>query len=221
MSTTVLNRGYFAPIDLFSAAYNAETILWETCDNYQKQTYRNRQYIYGANGKLLLNIPIKHNTKKGEPQPYTTVEIENKYRWQLTHWRSIESAYRTSPFFEFYEDDLKSLYTTPFKFLHEFNTACWEALFNCFQLDKTEANTSEYIKQYPADTAVSDCRHLIIAKRQPAINLEAYQQVFEEKYGFLENLSILDLLFNEGPESERYLIPVSGLTQERISTTKL
>lgn len=205
MSKTVLHPGYFGSIDQFYAFYKADQILWENADNYQKQTYRNRQYIYGANGKLLLNIPIVHAHKKEGRQLYKDVKIENHFNWQNLHLKSLESAYRASPFFEFYEDDLAPLYNTKFTYLIDFNIACWTAIQQALDLEKIpEKKTQEYLLSYANRTDIIDRRELIIAKRKSQIELTEYPQVFQEKHGFIPNLSILDLLFNEGPQTVSY-----------------
>ena len=100
-------------INLWSFMTTAKTLIIEQHDYYQKQTFRNRTYIHGANGKLLLTIPVKHLGEIGH-QYYQTVEIENSFNWQKQHWKSIQSAYRSSPYFEFYEDNLAFLYKIKF-----------------------------------------------------------------------------------------------------------
>ncbi len=195
---------YFGSILQFCHIAQAEELVFENEDNYQKQTYRNRQYIYGANGKLSLNIPIKHTGKKNIRQKYKEVKIENDFKWQINHWRSLETAYRTSPFFEFYEDELIHLYEKEYKFLLDFNYDCFEAVSGCLQLEKEFQKTKEYHLEVPQEN-LQDKRYLIDAKRKRKITLETYTQVFEEKFGFIPNLSILDLLFNEGPNSVNYL----------------
>ncbi|NJW55298.1 WbqC family protein, partial [Salinimicrobium sp. CDJ15-91] len=108
------------------ALVKAKEVVFENEDNYQKQTYRNRMYIYGANGKLSLNVPIKHTGNKSNHQKYRDVRIENDFPWQKQHWRSLETVYRTSPFFEFYEDDFRPVYDQKFEFLIDFNYKCLE-----------------------------------------------------------------------------------------------
>ena len=103
----LIHPTYLPNIAHFVAIVQAEQVCFEMDDNFQKQTYRNRAYIYGANGKLSLNIPVIHTQK--ERQKYRDVRIYNEDNWQLNHWKSLETAYRTSPFFEFYEDDLKTV----------------------------------------------------------------------------------------------------------------
>lgn len=105
MKTILLHPSYFPSIEQMAHIAQSEKVIWEVEDNYQKQTYRNRAYIAHSNGKLLLNIPIKHN-KNGVRQQTKDVRMENDFPWQDHHWKSLQSAYRTSPFFEYYEDDL-------------------------------------------------------------------------------------------------------------------
>lgn len=205
MEKTLINPGYFAPIDLFSAYVNAETVLWENEDNYQKQTYRNRQYIYSPNGQQLLNIPVDHQSRKSESLKYKEIKVVNKYDWQRIHWKSLQTAYSNSPFFEFYQDELASLYHRSFTYLLDFNLNCLEVLKSCLQIEQSESFTEKFHSTTAEITSIKDFRGLIVAKRKPAINLEVYDQVFQEKHGFIPNLSLLDLLFNKGPESLAYL----------------
>lgn len=202
MKTFVLCPAYFAPIAHWIPLANGARIVWETHDHYQKQTYRNRTYIAAANGKLMLNIPIKH-TKKGVHQKSHEVRIENDFPWQQQHWKSLESAYRSSPFFEFYEDDLKPLYTTPAHSLLKFNQQCIRWVYEALQLQIEEQTTDSYQKKLASDMV--DARDWVTAKRKKLIPLPDYMQVFSEKNGFAPNLSILDLIFNEGPQAIDYL----------------
>lgn len=204
MNSILIHPAYFGSILQFCHIAQAEELVFENEDNYQKQTYRNRQYIYGANAKLLLNIPIKHTGKKNVRQKYKEVKIENDFKWQIIHWRSLETAYRTSPFFEFYEDELIHLYEKEYKYLLDFNYDCFEAVSECLQLEKEYRKTEEYQFEI-LEEKIQDKRYLIDAKRKQLPTLETYTQVFEDKFGFIPNLSILDLLFNEGPNSLNYL----------------
>ncbi len=192
---------YFGSIAQFVAIAQAENVVFENEDNFQKQTYRNRTYIYGANGKLLLTVPIKHSGKEIR-QHYKDIRIENDFEWQQLHWKSLETAYRTSPFFEYYEDELVSLFQKKKEFLLDFNYECMQILFDCLQLDISFSKTKSYHKN-PEN--LIDKRQLVNARRENEYPLESYIQVFSEKYGFLSNLSILDLLFNEGTNALTYL----------------
>ncbi|MBW2961148.1 WbqC family protein [Mesonia aestuariivivens] len=204
MNSIVVHPAYFGSIFQFCHIIKADQLIFENEDNYQKQTYRNRQYIYGANGKLLLNIPIKHTRNKKGRQKYKEVKIEQEFNWQTIHWRSLEAAYRTSPFFEFYEDELIHLYEKKYKFLLDFNHDCYHTIADCLQLDIPVLTTEQYFEPKNEENW-TDKRYLINAKAKYNFTLEKYTQVFEKKCGFISNLSILDLLFNEGPNTLNYL----------------
>jgi hypothetical protein len=199
----LLHPCYFGPIDMYASLVQADSFVFEKEDNYQKQTYRTRQYIYGANGELLLNIPIKHRKNKTDlHQKYKDIRIENTFKWQPLHWKSLEAAYKTSPFFEFYEDEFAPLFEKKANFLMDFNLMATQIVFECLQLDFSFKITEEFkLKTDEYD----DQRHLVSSKRKSAANLEEYIQVFQAKYGYIPNLSILDLLFNTGPSALGYL----------------
>ena len=202
MKEILVSLPYFGPISQFQELVNAKKVWIEKEDNFQKQTYRNRMYIYGANGQLSLNIPIKHlpKTKVKVHQKYSEVKIDNEDRWQSVHWKSLKTAYQTSPFFEFYEDELAHLFRKKYLTLYEFNKDCFETVLECLQLDLDFEYTSEYKKQ-PEN--IVDLRNLSNAKS--SLTIPQYMQVFQERHGFLSNLCILDLLFNEGPNTVEYL----------------
>lgn len=196
----LLHPTYFPNIAHFVVMANASEITFEMEDNFVKQTYRNRAYIYGANGKLALNIPVVHSQKNR--QKYKDVKIFNAENWQSQHWKSLLSAYRTSPFFEFYEDELQPLFTEKAEFILDFNLKCFETVCDCLQLDVNIKRTDTFEKEV---TGKTDARILVNAKKETPQNFEHYTQVFGDKHGFIQNLSILDLLFNEGPNALNYL----------------
>ncbi|MGY8913543.1 MAG: WbqC family protein, partial [Flavobacteriales bacterium] len=165
-------------------------------------SYRNRCYIATDIGRHPMNIPIQHTGCKQGRQKYKDVKVDNFYHWQRQHWRTLETAYRTSPFFEFYEDDLVGLYKTEHTFLLDFNLKSIEAICNCLQIQMPTESTSEFEKQ-PIDYV--DARHLINAKTNPPLVQNPYVQVFDDRNPFIDNLSILDLLFNEGTNALSYL----------------
>jgi len=206
MHPVLLHPSYFGPVSQWIAFEKASSVIFEAEDNYQKQTYRNRMYIYDANGKLTLNIPVKHSAAVGLPkntsQKYRDVQIENDFPWQLQHWRAFKASYQTSPFFEFYEDDLRPLYENDFKYLLDFNYRCMDFVASSLQTNWNFSQTSRF-ELKPSE--VLDYRYLVNAKSQPPFEMERYAQVFEDKKGFLEDLCILDLLFNEGPAALNYL----------------
>lgn len=196
----LLHPSYFPNIASYVALLKADTITFEVYDNYQKQTYRNRSNIYGANGKLALTIPVNYTQKNR--QLYRDVKIHNEEKWQISHWKSLESAYKMSPFFEFYQDDLKPLFEKKENFLLDFNFKCFEVISDCLQLNLKFDITKEFEKLVENKT---DFRSLINSKKETTQNFNKYTQVFTQKHDFISNLSILDLLFNEGPNTENYL----------------
>lgn len=205
MSNLVVIPTYFASIDVLHKLKKTNKIIFEVCDNYQKQTLRSRQYIYGANGKLLLNIPIKHQKKlQKERQKMAEVEVDNSFSWRINHLRSIQSAYRTSPYFEYYEDEFEALYSKSYIRLLEFNLASWKLMLQLFGIEAKIQLTEIYRECY---SEAEDIRNLSIAKRKPIYDIPTYIQVFSQKFGYLPNLSVLDLLFNEGPNAINAITP--------------
>ena len=203
MSQVLVHPCYFGSIAQYVALTKAKEIVFEECDNYQKQTFRNRTYIYGANGKLLLNIPILHSGVKGVKRLYKDIKIEHQFNTMTIHWKSLQSAYRTSPYFEFYEDELAPIFEHKSEFLLDFNYKCTQFIFDCLQLDIPISKTTDY-EIAPKNS--TDFRHLANSKNtQKDHRFENYMQVFQDKHGFIPNLSILDLLFAEGPNALTYL----------------
>lgn len=190
---------YFSPISQYMAIVNSDKIVFEVEDNFQKQTYRNRCYIYGPNGKQLLNIPIKHESNQGKKRTKDTL-VDNKASWQSQHLKSIQIAYRNSPFFEFYEDDLLPIFTKEYTFLLDLNIDTYLFITDALQISNFHIKTNEYQLD-----SKSDYRFLANAKEDPVIKLDTYIQMFDDKFGFQKNLSILDLLFMEGPNAISYL----------------
>lgn len=190
---------YFPSISQFAAMVQADSITFEMEDNFQKQTNRNRMYIYSPNGIQLLNIPVKHS--KDNHQKTKDVKIETAFDWQKQHFKSLEAAYRTSPFFEYFEDDLAPIFQKKHTFLMDLNFEALEIVSNCLGIDLKYGKTEEYFHE---TTEFSDFRHLANGKKD-TLQFEPYTQVFEEKHGYLNNLSILDLLFNEGRYAVDYL----------------
>ena len=203
MEDILVHPTYFPSIVQMVAIVQAKKIFFEVEDNYQKQTYRNRAYVAHTNGKLLLNIPIKHS-KVGKRQKTKEVEIEDNFPWQSQHWKSLQTAYRTSPYFEFYEDDIKHLFEATSTSLLEHNLKTFKTVCDLLgiELDSKIEKTTYYDL---SPTAVKDLRFLVNAKQEKKYNLTPYNQVFENQHGFLSNLSILDLIFNEGTNALIYL----------------
>ncbi len=207
--TILMHPVYFGPISYYAKLSHCSQLIFEKHDNYQKQTYRNRCYIATPEGKLLLNIPIKHTStgtrgsRVKAHQKYQEVKIENAFNWQQQHWKSIQIAYRSSPFFEFYEDDFAHLFEKEYTFLMDFNLVCFDITNDLLKLSLTPSFTDSFSLKY---NDIQDLRYLAQSKIQRPIQALPYTQVHHKHHGFLENLSILDLLFNLGPESLSYLL---------------
>jgi len=190
---------YFSPIIQYLAISKSNGIVFEVEDNYQKQTYRNRCYVYTSNGKHLLNVPIQH--LKGIKQKTKDIKIDYKDDWNKLHLKTLKTAYNSSPFFEFYIDDLSPIFEKKYTFLLDLNLKCHEIIMDALQIELLTSTTSAYIK----NSDLKDFRNLAIAKGQKEYKLTRYIQVFEQHHGFISNLSILDLLFMEGPNALNYI----------------
>jgi len=192
----LIHPNYFPNIHQFTQIIKANNILFEVSDNYQKQTFRNRTYIYGANGKLGLFIPVIHTHKNREL--FKDVKISYDSNWMDLHLKSLQSAYRSSPYFEYFEDDFIKLYSKKEKFLVDFNIKCIKLISNLLDLDLDFKISSEYVEK---TNDIIDLRDLSNARKEKKIETPKYIQVFESKHGYLNNLSILDLIFSEGTNS--------------------
>lgn len=196
----VLPSSYFAPVSQWNLALNAQNYSIENCENFVKQSYRSRCTIYGANGCLDLVVPLK---KWKNHTPISEIKISYSDNWKVLHWRSIESAYRNSPYFEFYEETIKdSFFPKQFEYLTEWNAFLEKEIISLLKLNISYRFTDKYEK------IETDWRKEIHPKRKlenQGFKFPKYLQVFEEKEGFLPNLSILDVLFNLGPQSSSYI----------------
>ncbi|MES2543793.1 MAG: WbqC family protein [Bacteroidota bacterium] len=195
----LIHPTYFPSISHFASMAQAETITFEMEDNFQKQTNRNRTYIYSPNGIQLLNIPVKHSKEKH--QKTKEIKLEPAFDWQKQHFKSLEAAYRTSPFFEYFEDALLPVFTKKHTYLVDLNFETIEIVSKCLAMKLSYEKTSEYFHEAPNYT---DLRNLANGKKDIS-SFDPYTQVFGEKHGFINNLSVLDLLFNEGRFALDYL----------------
>ncbi len=195
----LLHPTYFPSVSHYVAMLQANSVTFETEDNFQKQTNRNRMYIYGPNGLQLLNIPVKHNPTS---QKYKDVKIDNDANWQKNHFKSLETAYRMSPFYEFLIDEFESVFFNQHTYLMDLNFQIMEIINSCLNLKLEYQKTTEYFHESFENV---DFRHLSNGKKDTCTNTN-YTQVFDNKHGFLPNLSVLDLLFNEGKLAKEYLL---------------
>nr|WP_315157700.1 WbqC family protein [uncultured Flavobacterium sp.] len=198
---TLLHPSYFPSISHFAAMAQSDSITFEMEDNFQKQTNRNRTYIYSPNGIQLLNIPIKHSNLSH--QKTKDIKIEQEFDWQKQHFKSLEAAYRSSPFFEYFEDDLLPIFQKKHAFLMDLNFEALEITAKCLRMKFEFDTTTEYFHEI-GNPEIIDFRYLVNGKKDHSL-FEPYTQVFDDKHGFLNNLSVLDLLFNEGKFAMDYL----------------
>lgn len=192
---------YFGPISYFGELMRHKDFRLEACENFRKQTYRNRCCIQGANGKLRLTVPIEHDGSRAMKD----IRVQQDYNWQREHFKSLMSAYKSSPYFEFYEDDLRPLYEGKIEFLLDFNLMSMDFIAKKLQWEFPKTLTESY-EEIPGE---KDFRNQFSAKKEPSGKFPEYTQVFSEKMDFIPDLSILDLLFNKGPASVEYLKDLS------------
>ncbi|WP_410493869.1 WbqC family protein [Chryseobacterium sp. T16E-39] len=204
MKNVLLPVFYLPPISWFSVFLNAENeVTFEQFENFPKQTYRNRTNIYGANGKLSLIIPISHTGKRELKE----IEVSNREDWRKLHWKSIKTAYQSSPYFEFYEDRLIKLFELKENNLFDFNIKGLEIIQQILKTEKAYSLNEEYIKN-PEEI---NFREKFSTKVPSEYEMDTYYQTFSDKLGFLNDLSILDLICNKGPESLTYIKNIKQL----------
>ncbi|MDR2125474.1 MAG: WbqC family protein [Prevotellaceae bacterium] len=201
-----LSTAYFGNIQYFSKFVAFQKVHIEQHENYIKQSFRNRCEILTANGKLALVIPVERNA--GNKILIRDVCISYAQPWQNSHWRALETAYNSSPFFEYYFNDLKPFFTYKEKFLFDFNTKITNKILELLEINKELFFTEKY--KVCDNDFMFDCRNSISPKtawqkRDLTFAPQKYYQVFAQKFGFTANLSIIDLLFNEGTNAKEEL----------------
>lgn len=192
---------YWASIKFYAGLLQSGSLTWEMQDNFLKQTYRNRCYIYGPNGKQMLSVPLFHQINDRKPLTREML-IDYKDDWQNNHLRSLDTAYNASPFYEFYRDDIHGLVQQNYASLSEMNLS----LHNWVMQQLQEEVQTEYSASFQSEFKGLDARSWVLAKKDRGFDQESYVQPFADKGGFIPNLSILDLLANLGPESASYLL---------------
>lgn len=198
----IFSTAYLPPVSYFLAMLRSGRVELEAHENFVKQSYRNRCRIATANGVETLSIPIESN--KGEKVAIREARIAPHDNWQQNHWRAIASAYRNSPFFDYYEDDFRKFYEKKWTFLWDYNQELLTLVLELLDIDINIHLAANFQANY---VDVNDFREIIHPKKEIILHSKPYYQVFENKHGFLQDLSIIDLLFNMGNESVFYLLP--------------
>lgn len=198
----LLSSAYLAPVEYYTKLLAYDKVFIEQHDHYQKQTYRNRCTIAAPDGPLALSIPT---VKPGNPKcPMRDIRISDHGNWRHLHWNAIESAYNHTPFFEYYKDDFRPFYEKKYEFLVDFNEELCRLVCSLIDIQPVMERTMEYRTELALGEV--DFRDRIHPKKDfrredPEFFPQPYYQVFQERLGFLPNLSVIDLLFNMGPES--------------------
>lgn len=202
----ITTSAYLAPIPFYRAMVLSKETSVEQWDNYVKQTFRNRCIIVGANGKQVLTIPVEKPI--GGKCLMKDLRISDHGNWRHLHWNALESSYGKSPFFEYYADDLRPFYERKWEYLMDYNEALQSKIFELLDVDVKTKRTAEYSQPttnlktvITQKDGVVDIRCLAEPSLLERLNFTPYYQVFAQRHGFTPHLSIIDLLFNMGPES--------------------
>ena len=192
----VLEPTYFPPISHWKHI-SSNNLQWSINSSYNKQTLTNRTYIDSSNGELMLTVPIKHSGKN-VPRKFSEIKIDNSSNWKKTHYKSIKICYQSSPFFEFYEDDISFFYESDYEYLNQLNFASINLVCNWINLEMPKENFNVKEKEF------INLIYLSNTKRTRELLEKKYTQTFQVSNGFINDLSILDLIFNCGPDSKNY-----------------
>ena len=198
----LLSTTYFGPVQWYQKLYRADRVQIEQWESFQKQTYRNRCLIATTQGVQALTIPVV----RGETSLMKDLRISDHGNWRHLHWNALQSAYGESPFFEYYQDDIRPFYEKRWTFLLDFNEEIRQRMCDLIDIQPEVSYSQAFLPV--TDIQPNDYRFAINPKH-PGEDLDfepkSYYQVYQQKHGFLPNLSVLDLLFNMGPESIFYL----------------
>ena len=206
MSTALLQTTYFGPVQWYQKLHRYDCCYIEQHDSYQKQTYRNRCVIATANGPQALTVPVEHEAcNKQEASKTKDLRISDHNQWRRVHWNALQSAYSESPFFDYYADDIHPFFEKKYTFLLDFNEAIRQTVCALIDIHPNVFYSSAFMVQGPASKDFRDVIHAKHPQHDDDFTPKPYWQVFQHRYGFQPNLSVLDLLFCMGPESIFYL----------------
>ncbi|MCD6091160.1 MAG: WbqC family protein [Bacteroidales bacterium] len=201
----LVSTAYFPPILHYAWLFQSKNTLVEQFETFPKQTYRNRCVILSANGLQSLSVPVIK--PYGNKTITRDIQISYKEPWQQLHWRSIKTAYNSSPFLLYYQDEMAEFFSKKHPFLLDLNEAIIQLINSLMEWDINVKRTETFV--FPNKLSVQeDKRFLLSPKDAHPLGLSRYIQVFSDQYPFFENLSILDLIFNLGPEAESYLVEI-------------
>lgn len=207
-SYALFSTAYFPPISYVAAMLDKPVVLVEQYETFPKQTYRNRAVVATANGLLPLSVPV---IRTNGNHTYTKdMDICYNENWAAKHWRAIESAYNSSPYFLYYKDDVEAILNKKHRTLLELNMDILAFVFKKLKVTKEIILSTDFVV-VDANADIEDYRNRFSPKNKEIIQLSPYDQVFEDRFGFVPNLSILDLLFNMGPDSLGYLKEVAKI----------
>ncbi len=210
----LLESQYLAPIQYYAKLVEYPKVYIEQCEHFIKSTYRNRCYLAGPDGSQRLSVPLKKG-KSNQRKNIREVKIFHGNKWRHKHWKSLCSVYRATPYFEFYEDRFEPFYKNKYEYLFDFNQELMEFILSCFDIEVDIEYTSTFEKDPPDD--ILDFRsgvhpHPDKGKKDPQFSPPRYPQIFEDRTGFLPNMSIVDLLYNKGPEGVELLRESVGIS---------
>ena len=199
MTQALLSSAYFGPVQWYQKLHRYDRCFIERYDNYVKQTYRNRCVIAATGGPQTLTVPIERY--EGRKCLMRDIRISDHGSWRHLHWNALVSSYGESPFFDYYADDIRPFFERRWEFLFDFNLEITHTICSLLDIRPTIELTGEYLQT--EDVCADDFRDAIRPKHpltDATFSPRPYYQVYAQKHGFISNLSILDLLFNEGPE---------------------
>jgi WbqC-like protein family len=201
-STIILEAQFFPPIESFARIIQHTHLIIEACEHYQKGSYRNRCHIANSTGMQSLSVPLSKG--KNSKQPIREVQISYDLDWQKQHWQSLQTAYGSAPYWEYYAPIFERIFSQKYQFLFEYNMEILKTLFKILKLNNSidVSLSTTYEKTY--DASVQDIRNTITPRTNPIYNIQ-YAQLFQDRLDFLPNMSILDLIFCTGPRSVEIL----------------